>query len=160
MLMRQLHHAHTPASSCSRASFILLACQLHHAHAPAISCSRASLIMLARQLHHAHTPASSCSRASFIMLAHQLHLARTPASSCSHTSFIMLIHQLHLAGASSTIPFKSRSPDVGADGLIVRRKGGDTLSIASSVKGRKVRIRARVQLPNHYPAWWRVTMEQ
>ena len=99
MLMRQLHHAHTPASSCSRASFILLACQLHHAHAPAISCSRASLIMLARQLHHAHTPASSCSRASFIMLAHQLHLARTPASSCSHTSFIMLIHQLHLAGA-------------------------------------------------------------
>ena len=38
-----------------------------------------------------------------------------------------------------TIPLKSRSPDVEASGLIVRRKRGDTLSIASSVKGRKVR---------------------
>ena len=53
-----------------------------------------------------------------------------------------------------TIPLKSRSPDVGASGLIVRRKGVDMLPIASSVKGRKVRIRARVQLPNHYRVWW------
>ena len=41
--------------------------------------------------------------------------------------------------ASSTIPLKSRRADVEASGLIVRRKRGDTLSIASSVKGRKVR---------------------
>ena len=59
-----------------------------------------------------------------------------------------------LIGSEPTIPLKSRSPDVGASGLIVRRKGVDMLPIASSVKGRKVRIRARVQLPNHYPVWW------
>ena len=53
-----------------------------------------------------------------------------------------------------TIPLKRRSLDVGASGLIVRRKGVDMLPIASSVKGRKVRIRARVQLPNHYRVWW------
>ena len=34
------------------------------------------------------------------------------------------------------------------------------LPVASSVKGRKVRIRARVQLPNHYPAPRQVTMVQ
>ena len=160
MLVHQLHHARTLASSCSHASYIMLTRQPHHAHAPASSCSHASFIMLTRQLHHAHAPASSCSHASFIMLAHQLYHAHTPASSCSHASLLLLARQLVVACVSSTIPFKSRSPDVGADGLIVRRKGGDTLSIASSVKGRKVRIRARVQLPNHYPAWWRVTMEQ
>ena len=53
-----------------------------------------------------------------------------------------------------TIPLKSRSPDVKVSGLIVRRKGVDMLPVASSVKGRKVRIRARVRLPNRYPVWW------
>ena len=53
-----------------------------------------------------------------------------------------------------TIPLKSRSLDVGVSGLIIRQKGVDMLPIASSVRGRKVRIRARVQLPNHYPVWW------
>ena len=52
-----------------------------------------------------------------------------------------------------TIPLKSRSPDVGVSGLIIRQEGVDMLPIASSVKGRKVRIRAKVQLPNHYPVW-------
>ena len=53
-----------------------------------------------------------------------------------------------------TIPLKSRSPDVGVSGLIIRRKGVDMLPVASSGKGRKVRIRARVRLPNRYPVWW------
>ena len=53
-----------------------------------------------------------------------------------------------------TIPLKSRSHDVKVSGLIVRRKGVDMLPVASSVKGRKVRIRARVRLPNRYPVWW------
>ena len=52
-----------------------------------------------------------------------------------------------------TIPLKSRSLDVGVSGLIIRQKGVDMLWVASSVKGRKVRIRARVQLPKHYPVW-------
>ena len=72
----------------------------------------------------------------------------------------MLTRQLIVAGVSSTIPLKSRRADVEASGLIVRWKGVDMLWVASSVKGRKVRIRAEVQLLNHYPAWWRVTMEQ
>ena len=42
-------------------------------------------------------------------------------------------------------PLKSRSPDVEASGLIIRRKGVDILPVASGGKGRKVRIRARVQ---------------
>ena len=37
--------------------------------------------------------------------------------------------------ASSTISLKSRRADVGASGLIVRRKGVDMLPIASSAKG-------------------------
>ena len=153
MLVHQLHHARTPASSCSHASFIMLAHQLHHTRTPASSCSHASFIMLVRQLHLAHAPASSCSRASFILLARQLHHARTPASSCSRASFILLAchqnsitreqnlitRQLILAHASSTIPPKSRSPDVGASGLRIRRKGVDMRPVASSVKGRKVR---------------------
>ena len=53
-----------------------------------------------------------------------------------------------------TIPLKSRSLDVGVSGLIIRQKGVDMLPVASSVKGRKVRIRARVRLPNRYPVWW------
>ena len=53
-----------------------------------------------------------------------------------------------------TIPLKSRSHDVRVSRLIIRWKGVDMLPIASSVRGRKVRIRARVQLPNHYPVWW------
>ena len=53
-----------------------------------------------------------------------------------------------------TIPLKSRSHDVGVSRLIIRWKGVDMLPIASSVRGRKVRIRARVQLPNHYRVWW------
>ena len=57
-------------------------------------------------------------------------------------------------GSEPTIPLKSRSPDVKVSGLIVRRKGVDMLPVASSVKGRKVRIRARVRLPNRYPVWW------
>ena len=65
-----------------------------------------------------------------------------------------------LIRSEPTIPLKSRSPDVEASGLIVRRKGVDMLPVASSVKGRKVRIRARVQLPNHYPAPRQVTMVQ
>ena len=51
-------------------------------------------------------------------------------------------------------PLKSRSPDVEASGLIVRRKGVDMRPVASSGKGGKVRIRARVQLPNRHPVWW------
>ena len=72
----------------------------------------------------------------------------------------LITHQLVVARASSTILLKSRSPDVGANELIIRWKGGDTLSIASSVKGRKVRIRAEVQLPNRYPVPLQVTMVQ
>ena len=56
--------------------------------------------------------------------------------------------------AEPTIPLKSRSHDVRVSRLIIRWKGVDMLPIASSVRGRKVRIRARVQLPNHYPVWW------
>ena len=59
-----------------------------------------------------------------------------------------------LIRSEPTIPLKSRSPDVKVSGLIVRRKGVDMLPVASSVKGRKVRIRARVRLPNRYPVWW------
>ena len=66
----------------------------------------------------------------------------------------LITGQLIVARASSTILLKSRSFDVGTDGLIVRRKGVDMLPVASSVKGRKVRIRARVRLPNRYPVWW------
>ena len=61
---------------------------------------------------------------------------------------------------SSTIPLKSRRADVEASGLIVRWKEVDMLWVASSVKGRKVRIRAEVQLPNRYPVPLQVTMVQ
>ena len=64
------------------------------------------------------------------------------------------------AQTPSTIPLKSRRADVEASGLIVRRKGVDMLPVASSVKGRKVRIRAEVQLPNRYPVPLQVTMVQ
>ena len=53
-----------------------------------------------------------------------------------------------------TIPLKSRSLDVGVSRLIIRWKGVDMLPVASSGKGRKMRIRERVQLPNRYPVWW------
>jgi len=66
----------------------------------------------------------------------------------------LITRQLLVARASSNFPLKSRRADVEASGLIVRRKGVDMHPIASSVKGRKVRIRARVQLPNHYRVWW------
>ena len=59
-----------------------------------------------------------------------------------------------------TIPLKSRSLDVGVSGLIIRQKGVDMLPIASSVKGRKVRFWAEVQLPKHYPTPRQVTMVQ
>ena len=66
----------------------------------------------------------------------------------------LITRQLVVARASSTIPLKSRKADVGASGLIVRWKGVDMLPVASSGKGRKMRIRERVQLPNRYPVWW------
>ena len=59
-----------------------------------------------------------------------------------------------------TIPLKSRSPDVEASRLIIRQKGVDMLPIASSVKGRKVRFWAEVQLPKHYPTPRQVTRVQ
>ena len=55
-----------------------------------------------------------------------------------------------LIGSEPTIPLKSRSNDIRVSRLIIRWKGGDMLPVASSVRGRKMRIRARVQLPNHY----------
>ena len=99
------------------------------------------------------------------LMRHQNLIMREVKKLVRHQNLItreqnLITRQLPVARASSTIPLKSRSPDVEASGLIVRWKGVDMLPVASSGKGRKVRIRARVQLPNHYPAWWRVTMEQ
>ena len=65
------------------------------------------------------------------MITRQLIVAR--ASSKFDT------RQLLVARASSTILLKSRSSEVEASGLIIRRKGVEMLSTASSVKGRKVR---------------------
>ena len=73
---------------------------------------------------------------------------------------ILMTRKQDEAGASSTIPLKSRRADVEASGLIVRWKEVDMLWVASSVKGRKVRIRAEVQLPNRYPVPLQVTMVQ
>ena len=52
----------------------------------------------------------------------------------------LITRQLLVARASSTIPLKSRSPDVEASGLIIRWKEVDMLWVASSGKGRKVRF--------------------
>ena len=48
--------------------------QLYHAHAPATTSSCVSNDKLAHQLHHAHTPASSCSLASLLLLARHQNL--------------------------------------------------------------------------------------
>ena len=99
------------------------------------------------------------------LVRHQNSITREVKKLVCHQNSItreqnLITRQLLIAHASSTIPLKSRRADVEASGLIVRRKGVDMLPIASSVKDRKVRIRAKVQLPNHYPAWWWVTMVQ
>ena len=98
-------------------------------------------------------------------MRHQNSITREVKKLVRHQNSItreqnLITRQLVVARASSTIPLKSRRADVEASGLIVRWKEVDMLWVASSVKGRKVRIRAEVQLPNRYPVPLQVTMVQ
>ena len=77
-------------------------------------------------------------------MRHQNSITREVKKLVRHQNSItceqnLITRQLLVARASSTIPLKSRSPNIGVNRLIVRWKGVDTLLIASSVKGRKVR---------------------
>ena len=92
-------------------------------------------------------------------MRHQNSITREVKKLVRHQNSItreqnLITRQLIVARASPTIPLQSRSPHVKVSELIIRWKGVDVLWIASSVKGRKVQIRARVRLPNRYPVWW------
>ena len=78
------------------------------------------------------------------LVRHQNSIMREVKKLVCHQNSItreqnLITRQLVVARASSTIPLKSRSPEVEASGLIIRWKGVDILWVALSVKGRKVR---------------------
>ena len=69
------------------------------------------------------------------LVRHQNSITREVKKLVRHQNSItreqnLITRQLPVARASSTIPFKSRSSEVEASGLIIRQKGVDLLPIA------------------------------
>ena len=126
---------HVPNLSTPRSERINTTSGTYRHHVPNLSTPRSERIATTFGTYHNHVPRYPRPRSERIVTTSGTYLNHVRNVSQPRSERITTTSEPIRIRSEPTIPLKSRSPDVGASGLIVRRKRVDMLPIASNVRG-------------------------